>query len=420
MRTASRLFLMTACLLFNCADRQRSNPLDPLNPVTQGKPTGLKASSSLDTVFLRWDQLTIDDLSGIQLYRRAGPGTRFLPFVFLSGQATAFTDSDVDYGVNFSYQISAVGDNYESEKSDVIEIEPGPANVWVATNPGGSNTLLQLTHDARHVRQAVSGFRTIIDIEPFPNDGNIWLLDSFSSFFTQAVQLTGNVRFLPPAVDVNGATDAAVVHATGELWIANPLNSLVFKLNSSGVRVAGESGFAKPTALAVDQRNATCWVADQGTQTVVKLDANGARVAVADMAFNGVQSIAVNSRNGAVWVAENQKVIRFSESGQRVQILPWTFGSVRKIAVNDSTGSVWILDWQPSTVYKFSDGGEMEIEMGGFFNPRDLAINLFDNTCLVADTENGRLVKIEPDGRSVTTVQELVYPTAVAVQNARP
>ncbi len=413
------LVFVSLSLLFGCADRERSNPLDPANPDTGGKPADLSVSASRDTVRLRWQRIQLGDVTGIQVHRRTGSDTEFAPLVLVPPSENQFTDTDVTFGVDYAYQISAIGIDFESSRSEAVQVEPGPTFNWVGDNPGGINRLLKLSHDSRHIVSTSTGFLTAIDIEAIPDGGQVWVLDFLTPTLSQAIRVAFDGTVLLPLITLRAAADAAVVEATGELWVADSRDSTVFKYSMDAVQKLAVSGFAKAVTVGVDQRDGSCWVGDQDAARISKIDSSGQVAEVSPVGFGPIKWLAVNSRDGSVWVTDGNEISKLDESGNLLFRLGDGFSDARKLAVNDSTGAVWVADWGTSAIIKYSDIGVRLAETTGFTRPADLSVNLFDNTCLVADTENHRLVKISADGQSQFTLQDgLSFPSAVDVQNA--
>lgn len=374
-------------------------------------------SSSRDTVFLRWERIRLTDVIGVRLYRMAAFEAGFRQLAQLPPEASRFDDVNVEAGVEYAYQITAMGADFESMRSDTVRVEPGPTFNWVAENPGASNRLLKLTHDSRHVMTGTSGFLTIIDIEPNLRNGQVWVIDFITPGLGQVIRVSARGQVVLPFLNLAGPRDAAIVLETGSLWVANAHDSSVVKLNVDGEMLFSERNFIRPVSVAVDQRTGACWVADGGRNEVVRLGPDGSERLVSAVAFQAVAGLATNSADGSVWVSDKTRVLKLDDRGEPLLEIANDFTDARKLAVNDSTGAVWMINWNPSTVSKFRQDGQKAFELPGFNRPADLAINLFDDSCLVADTENHRLVKISSEGQQVSVVQKLTFPSAVAVQN---
>ncbi len=413
--TCVLLLVLISLALTSCADRERNNPLDPRNPDTGGRPSGLRVSSSADTAFLVWDRLGLSDLVGIQIYRKTEGEADFTPFALASRDAFSFQDTPVAFGLEHEYQISALGDDFESLRSDVVVVEPGPTFNWVADN--SNRTLFKLTHDARNVVKATFGFITAIDVEPNAITGEVWVIDFIASVIGQIVKVRPSGDVEETIVDLIGPRDIAVHHETGVIWIADEEDRSVIKVGPNVEVQLRVPGFGRPIAVGVDQRDGSCWVADRGGREVVKLNSGGARVETQAPGFNSLRWLAVNSGDGSVWVADSSRIVELDASGQALLEISPQAGFAYKLAINQNTGDLWVLNWQPSTVTKYNPTGQLLFELTGFARPQDLSVNNFDGSCLVADTENNRVVRISTGGTETKVVREFQFPIALGVQN---
>ena len=72
-RTVCSIALFIAILTFGgwgCSNRERLNPLDPRNPDTLGRPTGLRVTSNRHRVTLSWEFVEHANVLGISVWRR--------------------------------------------------------------------------------------------------------------------------------------------------------------------------------------------------------------------------------------------------------------------------------------------------------------------------------------------------------------
>ncbi|NIR48876.1 hypothetical protein GWN42_24265 [candidate division KSB1 bacterium] len=380
-----------------------------------GRPTGLKIVSIQDTVTLSWNSIDLDDLTGFQVYRKSEMQSDFVPIHLNPSDENAFQDSDIDFGIEYSYQVSAVGIGFESARSDSVTVEPGPTFTWVGDN--STRGIFKLTHDSRHRILSVGQFATITDLESNPKTGEVWLIERISL-------VNGNVRKISPegrvqeiVVRFTAPEDGAMDAVTGAFWIADSRNGLVVKLDSTGNQMFSLTEFSNPVALSVDQRNGGCWLANQETNEVVKVSSDGMEIDYSHVELSALQTLVVNSSDGSVWISDSSRVLKVDENGDPVLEISETFEFVSVLAVDDLTGDLWIIDRGPSTVSKFTQSGTRDFEINGFFLPSDLSINLFDNSCLVADPGNQRLVRLSPNGETLHVFDGLRFPEVLAVQN---
>ncbi|MFQ5706789.1 MAG: hypothetical protein ACE5HO_05025 [bacterium] len=418
--------LISTVLFHACADRDRVNPVDPQNPDTQGKPTGVRVYSIADTVHLQWDLIDLEDITGYSIYRKTEKDSDFTLFATVERNRSMFIDTQITFGIAYSYEISAVGNTFESRRSDLLTITPGPTFSWVADL--SQRQIVKLTNDSQHEILRAGGFQKPIDVEPNPVAGVVWVVDSFTR---ELLRVSQNGSIIAPRIQLTRPRDATVDFNDGSVWVGDPGEDAVVKLDSSG-KVLFETKqdpvsdvvFKSPIAVAVDQTNGDCWVADSRADMVARIRSDGSEVLVAPVNFQAVQSVAVDSGHRHVWVADSSRVVRLNPSGEMDLEIDGPFDYAFKVAANDSTGDLWVLNLvfvvDASTVSKYSKDGRKEFELDGFTIPEDLSVNLYDNSCIVADTQNDRIVRVSSNGLIAGVFDAVGNPEAVGVQNQRP
>lgn len=406
-------------LCTGCADRDRINPVDPNNPDTMGRPSGVTVISIQDTVKLSWDIIELKDLIGYQIYRKSSPESDFIPLALVQPTVNLYEDTAVEFNVEYAYQISAVGSTYESLRSNTVTITPGPTFNWVSDNFNGQ--VVKLTHDAQHEILRAGRFQNIIDIEPNPITGDVWLIDRISLLFAELIRVSSGGKIKLPILQFTSPLDAALEIETGALWVADSTDNVVVKLDSAGNRLFAVTELSNPIAVSVEQRTGDCWVADNHANRIFRIKSDGTEILASSVNLNAVQSISVNSLSGDVWVADSTRIVKIDENGMLSLEPGQRFHFASTIDVNANTGEVWVIDllfqFNESTVSKFSPEGQKLFEINGFTIPEDLSINLFDDSCIVADTENDRIVRISSDGTISGVLNSIGFPRAVSVEN---
>jgi len=401
-------------ILTTCADRERLNPLDPRNPNTGGRPSALNVISIQDTVILNWDLVNLNDLSGYKLQRRTELENDFTTVAQVDETTDSFRDIVDEFNTDYSYRYTAVGETYESDPSSEVSIEPGPTFNWVADF--NTRRLFKLTHDTRYSISSTFGFSRISDIAPNPVTGDIWVVDIPATNSGRLIRVRSDGQIIEPALSLSSPTDLSVDFTSGAFWVSDSSTSLVSKFDALGNRLFDVDRLSTPVAVAVDRRDGGCWIGDDGLQQIIRIDSDGSERVVSTAEIEtSVCCLDVDSRDGSVWVAETDRILKLDEAGEPILEINAPLIQIQDIAVNDSTGELWVINLSPSMVLKYSENGEQIFELDDFDRPQDLEVRVFDNSCLVADTGNRRVVQISQVGTIVRETDVLTSPGVIAV-----
>jgi DNA-binding beta-propeller fold protein YncE len=398
-------------LLVACSDRPRLNPLDPQNPNTLGKPTGLSAISVRDTVTLQWDQLDVRDLSGFHIYRRSEGELRFSLLTPAPPNANSFREFGVNFGVLQTYRISAVAANFESPLSDSVAITPGPTFSWVADASSGE--LIKLTHDGVHEITRTRAFGRPFRLQIDARRGYVWVLDRFGGEFGR-IDVTG--RRTTSNRRVSGPADLAVDNADGSVWVADSLANGLMKFDSAGALIKSLENYKKISALAVHPATAELWALDRASLRVLIFSRAGELRRTLSVALQRPTDIDIDARTGKAWIADGNRVLQLDARGEQEQISS-PFRLAYRVAADEISGGCWLIDYSTairgSNIVKLNPAGEALFTNTGFDIPENLAANPFDGVCLVADYGNGRIVRIASDGRVLGTYERVFSPVDV-------
>jgi DNA-binding beta-propeller fold protein YncE len=401
-------------LLAGCSDRPRLNPLDPKNPNTLGRPTGLNVISMRDTVQLQWDRIDLRDLSGFQIYRQLQGETRFSPIAQTPPGVFSYLDVPSKFDTTRSYRISALASNFESPLSDEVAITPGPTVSWVADGRNGD--LIKLTHDGGHeiLRSSVffSPFRLQIDAQR----GYVWVLEEFRGSELGRLNMNGrNVRRFDR---IDGPADLAVDKADGSVWVADTLTNGLMKFNSDGTRAMKNDVYKKIVALAVHPQTREVWALSRDSLRVFIFSQTGVLRRRANVSLQQPRDIDIDSRTGKVWVADGTRVIRFDAQGNLETLSSPAFRLVYRLSADEISGGCWLIDYSTavggSRIVKLAPDGALSFDaIRGFDIPESLAANPHDGSCLVADFGNNRLIRISANGQSREAYNRISLPVEV-------
>jgi hypothetical protein len=412
-----RLFWRFFCFnvviqIYACSDRPRLNPLDPLNPETRGKPSGLSVMSVRDTVTLQWDELDLRDLNGFRIYRQVEGQAGFSFLAQTPPEANSYHHPGATFGLAHAYRISAVAADFESLLSDGVTITPGPTFSWLADERTGD--LIQLTHDGLHEILRVRTFGIPIRLQIDAARGYVWVLNRFGGEF---LRLDRNKQLTAGNQRLDGPADLAVDQVDGCVWVADSLSNGLMKFDSAGALIKTFEAYKKIAALAVHPLTADLWALDRASQRVLILSRAGDLRRVAPVDLRRPADIAIDARTNKVWIADGDRVLKLNAQGDPEQIAAPALRFAYRIAADEASGGCWVIDYslglQSSDVIKLKPTGEALFTSKGFDIPENLAVNPFDGACLIADRGNRRLVRLAADGRQLGTYERVSSPVAV-------
>lgn len=418
------MLIALSALTAGCSDRPRNNPLDPANPETGGRPTGVTAIAILDTIEVRWHAVGLRDLTGYNLYRqRSGENAPSL-LARLQPTQTRYLDLGVRYGVEHRYQISALVNDFESPRSAAATITPGPTLTWVADFDDRS--VVKISHDGRH-----EILRSFLSLAPFRlavdrQRGTVWVLVTDRSTRTSGKLARCNLggRLLGSHGSFVGMAGFALDPGTGHVWVADSSGEGVLRFDGDGRLLAQRKNVPKISAVAFNSFTRELWAATAAGGQVLRIAsqpvADSLRIEVRPLFAGRPLALEVHQATGAVWVALGDSVMWQSGDGRQRRKAGVRFRYASQVAVNQLTGECWVIDesrlaFRDSRVVKLDPAGGLEFEVGGLDRPQALAVNPFDSSCYVAETLRGRLVIISAAGAVQPAFFDLITPFDVEV-----
>jgi len=410
---SAALSLAFVCLLLvSCGERERSNPLDPLNPATGGAPPGFAAVALDGEVELRWSPLHLSGLTGFNIYRaerterepRLAELVEGSPFPAYSDGAT---DSSVMNGITYDYSlVPLIRDYGEGTPSQPVSATPGP-HFAVATD-GWAGVVRKFSADMRASVWTAGGLYYPFSVA---SDGkDLWVTDLYGGLLrlsgdgtfawratgfllpvwvsvrpngrsAVADPVLGTVTTLSPEGEVETTISEALQQPScvtfgpqGELWVADPGAGCVNKYLASGVLLKSFTRCVGPGLLDVDTTDGACWVGDVVAAELVKLSADGdelARVA----SFSSVSAVEVDEYEGGCWVAdaEREEITRVWSDGQ-IAFRLGRIGRIVHIHVTKDDGSVWLADEKGGRLLALTRGGKMLSSTTSVVKPTSLLV----------------------------------------------
>ncbi len=407
---AKNIFFLILILFFlQCTDRKRLNPIDPQNPKTAGKVTGLKIFSEFKKITVSWHPVEVDNMLGYRIYRKISGEPSFSPIHLASKKSAIFYDNNVTYGKKYTYNITVVTSGYESPASDSIGIEPGPTVIWMTDV--SNRYIIKVSHDGLHEigRISVDGYPWALTLNP--NDRSIWYCDVL---YGDIIHITDNKRdvFRAQSVPSWKPMDIAVNSINGVVWIAGEKRRVIrIPVSASeGFREISNDDFIKPRSVVVKETSRQCCMVDELAKAVFYISTNGNTILKSPVNFIHPMAITVNQSDGSCWVADSSRVVKLSDGGGLALLIEDNFQFVTALDVNSNTGELWIVDFGTNArIIKFDEHGNKLLEVSGFHTPEAIKVNPADNGCVFVDTGNGRLVRLSSQGKVLSELRGYYY-----------
>ncbi|MBD3289392.1 hypothetical protein GF337_11370 [candidate division KSB1 bacterium] len=394
--------------------------MDPKNPDTGGRPTGIRIFSEFDDIHVTWNLIRLNDLAGYNVYRKTADDTIFSLYRRLEVDEREFIDYNVEYDTRYSYRITAVGVDFETPASDSVSIIPGPSVIW-ATD-ADNQRIIKISHDGIHTisNSTVLGFPW--DIEITDRRENYWYSDIFygSIYHIESSELTryASVNYSDP-VDIDFDSRRNI------LWGANRAGSIL-RISSVVVDTIQEIRdvfIVTPLSVAVSGLEGDCWVADPGSNRIYRLDASGESRTVIQDFFMNPKDIIYNENDHTLWVADSTRVVHLSFDGEYLTEINYPFRDANQLSVNKENGDLWVIDGgglsaEPK-ILKFDAELTLAASTSGFSFPRNLVVNLADSGCVVADVGSGKIVRLTNEGKILGETEGYYFPYGLAIEYPR-
>ncbi|HEY6866720.1 MAG TPA: hypothetical protein VI792_05645 [Candidatus Eisenbacteria bacterium] len=414
MRALAALLILAAGLEAGCSSRPHSNPFDPANPATGGKPAGFQALAGDGHVTLRWQTAQAPGLLGYQAYRSLSATTGF---TVLSGVLPVATDSFPDRGLlngtDHYYRLYYVFDRGLGSlyASDVAT--PGPVTPWVS-DPGFP-ALLRVTADGRHIAEGLPGAVALTSgaVAVDAMSGAVWTCDPDQGGVTDYQPTDGSLVHLlgPPSVPVAVAVDT-VSH---DAWIGDDNSGIVARYTATGSPAGSVQGLLdSPIGLAVDPNSRSVWICERTGSRVSHADVNGVRLAPAYVI--NPSRVAVDAATGDAWVTcfTRSLIVHVTAAGVRSDSVASLAGPLG-IAVDAARGRIWVTDPSLDLVAALRRDGSTEFQVRSIPGAFGVAVDPATGEAWVTSEAASALLRISPAGAILRVLGGLGTPADIAL-----
>ncbi|MCC6298884.1 MAG: hypothetical protein IT314_06275 [Anaerolineales bacterium] len=203
----------------------------------------------------------------------------------------------------------------------------------------------------------------------------------------------------------------------GVIWAPelNDINSIHYdqlvKVDADGAVADRLQGY-RTSILGVDPRDGALWAQrlllppgdSQYISQIAKLSPQGELLFAMDAAPSVIYTLALDPRNGTVWIGGHGYLIHLSSEREvlfKAADVRFFSNGPHQIAVNRSNGDIWHTTME-GELYRRSWDGTVRAKIGGFNEPIAIAVHPLDGSAWVADydqTGAGSVAKISRDGK---------------------
>ena len=401
--------ILLVLLCVGCTERERLNPLDPRNPKTGGRLIGLTISSEFDTVYLSWQSIRLDDLTGYHIYRRIDRAGDFQRTRSVSEDTTVITDTSLEYDRDYSYFVTAYSNSFESAPSETLSITPGPAHFWITDVD--DRRIYAVSNDGTHIHDitSVDGFPWNVIVTP---DRATWYGDRL---YGRVIQIIGDQRFrYYPQTEWWDPVDMSYDTERKIMWVADKRGAVVklFTPQPGAIEEIELDGLNEPSSVSANSWQGTCWVADPDARAVFEISYFDNQVIHSVANLIRPASVAVNGKDNVCWVADSARIVKIHAAGILLEIRD-NFQNLYLLAVDDRTDDVWAVDYDASKsearILRFDKNGNKLLEIDGFNYLESIAVNPVDHSCAVTDVVTGTLKRISHRGDILSELSGFYY-----------
>ena len=404
MKRAALVALAALILAGGCAERDRSNPLDPLNQKTGGQLSA-NALAGDRQVEIRWTRLTQTGVLGYQLMRWLPGGTPAYFGDFLGSNLAGEVDSTVTNGSTYIYKLVAQLASGDSVVSPPDTATPGTRKIAVLA--AGIPGLVGLTPDGRDVLFSLEAVDAIEDMELDVIHDALWLtLPAEGAVLRDHFDGTA----AGPPIAVTAPSDVSVSNLRGVGWVAVPALGEVQgygpDLNNLSPRIIPYLG--EPHVVEAGTVNPGVWIGNEGG-TVYRYSVDGtARIGEWNLGSR-VVAIALEDA-GPAWVATrasvsdafHDKLYRIDPADSSVTLVRSGLLNTADLAFDNLTQTLWVSergapDHGAGRLTRITRTGDTLVQVLSI-EPFGISIESTTGDCWVSDLRSNRVFEISGTG----------------------
>jgi len=398
--------LFAATLLSGCSSREHSNPLDPRNGQTGGRPAGFAAVAFSNQVLLRWTPSALST----QIFRESELESDFTAIsAVLPPGTSSFLDINAPNGLTFHYRLVFVTDHGLSAPSTA---DATPSRVIAYVADGGLGSILRLSADGREVATQQPGFGETTFVTIDRDRDQVWVANFNESIVSVYTPALGSKVVIPGTTTPEAI---AIDPRDGSAWITDTEGDKAWHYEAGGnpATPASIPNLDGPIGIDVDSTNRVIWICEKTGNRVRRFSTVDASV-LGQVPITAPSRVAVDSANGEAWITsfDTARLFHVSAAGGILHTIAAFRGPVG-VAVDPRRGRIWVADPAASQVIAFGRDGTEQLRVSNLTEARDLAVELSSGEAWVA--LRSTIARISPTGAVLATTRGLSSPAGVAL-----
>mgnify|MGYP001412918211 CR=1 FL=1 len=309
MMVKSISVLILISYFLNCSDRDALNPLDPDNPITMGRPTGVNLVPLRKSVQVVWDPIDVSDILYYLVFR-AQPGRSDSLINIVSPELSSYIDTSVMYYQPYTYKIQIKTETHLSLLSDPATITIGPYNIYIADFWDSSIRIV--SWDGNYTISSYPLFSPR-NIRYRRLDNRFCIADYYDKKLRLLTPDLNNIESLdlpdyPLDLDIDQYNSITYIATRNGLLFGINLNQEIIFEKNLGLNLNWN------TQLSYDHKAEGCWISvpDSNTVMFINLGNNTSTIKV----FDNFIFPTVIEAHGNAWVSDSTGLYTISKGGE--------------------------------------------------------------------------------------------------------
>lgn len=419
----SRALALTAALLLlgGCTTRERTNPLDPRNSVTQGSLVGFNAIAADSVVELRWPPLRVQGVLGYRVQRwLPGGAPRSLGASDYNPDATAAEDPDVRNDSTYVYRLVAHLDTGDSVLSAPDTVTPGTRRIFALA--AGTPSFLRLSPDARDVLFELQTKESYVDMELERSTGVLWLAAETSG---QVLRRTPDGAITGAVIETGAPGDLSVSSNRGLGWVVSLTSGSVMSYGPNVNDATPHSTIGDvpdPRIVEAGTTDPSVWIGDEGGEVFRFQAQDLVRTNTWSLGAGPIRAIALDEARGGAWVATRAPtgtLYYLDSTDSSATVVRFPLLNAADLAVDPATGDLWVAERGPANLgagrLSLITRAGVTLAAVGSIEPYGIDVDPVDGSCWVSDLHSNRILRISRSGATLRASPPLATPYAVRV-----